>query len=1208
MKRTLAFLLSFWLLLALLPGTALGEEERFVIRSPEDLERLAERCVLDTASLDLEVILEADLDLSGRELRPIPLFAGHFDGQGHSIRGLRIREAASVTGLFRQLLPGSLVENLSVAGTLTPAGRADRVGGICGLNRGTLRNCAFSGTVSGSRSVGGICGFCGEEALVEGCLSEGSVSGQHQVGGIAGENRGLLLNCENRAAVNTEPPEVLLSEAELELNLDFSPEEVLDITDVGGVAGCSAGTLRGCENSGAVGRLHMGYNIGGLAGRQSGVTENCRNQGPVSGRKDVGGLVGQLDPEARWSFTENRLTELREKLTLLKQKTDELAEAAGEEGSAVSEGIRELVSALERGGTAAEALSEETVQWLDSNLEALNALGSHFRASAEGLEPVMAALTDFTAALPAVTASLEEAFSALGKAASRAGDGLEEAEDAFRAGEAGLGSLQASAQQLGLGLRRLKDGLGDPQEVQAALEAISGGLSGLAEAWGRVEDALTLLSALVRDSSLPSPDELRELVEPLLLSARETLRDAAEDLRDADIYQIGEDIKLRLRENWEDLREADVYQIGEDVELWLRENLEELRETDFRQMGEDVGLWLQEGWLALKSTLGGYLLRLQAAAASRLEEAASPWQALRLLGEGTSRLLAAPDAAELQSFLTGTETAFGSLAAALGSWTAAGAEAREALEQFAGTGDEVSRASGLTSEAIGKLGEALEALQRAAAGLRDLAKQLSDNPAQALTPLPADSEAGEALFSALRDAGSAVSGLSEKTGGVLQEELQAVSDGIYDMIELLLSSLQGSREENGVDVEDVSAAAVGASALVLDCSNVSPVDGESNVGGIVGAISLELSFDREDDWELSSFLSGTARYLIYAGVRGCENEGAVTARRTAAGGIVGRMDYGAAADCASAGDVSTAGDYAGGIAGYSAGALLDCRARSWLSGGNFVGGIAGFGHRVENCLSLPGFAGKAEFQGAIAGDADGPVRGNVYSDSPVGGVNGFSFAEEALPVSYAELRERSGGAAVFETVKVTFLREGESVTVTELPYGGRLESLPQVPDREGQRWRWDPFERDSVKRSLTVEGHYASPISTLSSGEPLPLFLAEGRFYDGQRLRVESVAGEDGEIAHTLTVEGYEGPLTVRMRETGQGEVLRLSPEGEQPLEALRDGSYLVFSLENGGTVTFREGEKSGLPKPLLWIGAGGIPAAGILLLLLRRRRKRRGK
>ncbi len=254
MKKIIPLLLLLCFVLSLLPCAVLAEEEEqpsFVIRSREDLEKLAELCVLDTASLGLEVLLASDLDLEGREFSPIPLFAGHFDGQGHSIRGLKLTRAASVTGLFRQILPGAAVENLSVSGKVTPAGTAEQVGGLCGWNGGTLRGCSFAGTVAGSRSVGGLCGAVGPAGLVEDCACEGSVSGLHQVGGVAGENRGAVRGCLNRAEVNTEESSASFpAEPSLELGLSLSAEEILDVTDVGGIAGLCAGTLADCENLG----------------------------------------------------------------------------------------------------------------------------------------------------------------------------------------------------------------------------------------------------------------------------------------------------------------------------------------------------------------------------------------------------------------------------------------------------------------------------------------------------------------------------------------------------------------------------------------------------------------------------------------------------------------------------------------------------------------------------------------------------------------------------------------------------------------------------------------------------------------------------------------------------------------------------------------------------------------------------------------------
>ena len=48
----------------------------------------------------------------------------------------------------------------------------------------------------------------------------------------------------------------------------------------------------------------MGYNVGGIVGRQSGYLDGCRNTGTVRGRKDVGGIAGQLEPQVTLRYDE----------------------------------------------------------------------------------------------------------------------------------------------------------------------------------------------------------------------------------------------------------------------------------------------------------------------------------------------------------------------------------------------------------------------------------------------------------------------------------------------------------------------------------------------------------------------------------------------------------------------------------------------------------------------------------------------------------------------------------------------------------------------------------------------------------------------------------------------------------------------------------------------------------------------------------------
>ena len=75
------------------------EKEPVVISTPEELLALAEACRLDTYSEALTVTLAADIDLSGMDVAPIPVFAGIFDGGGHCITGLQLAKHKELTGV-----------------------------------------------------------------------------------------------------------------------------------------------------------------------------------------------------------------------------------------------------------------------------------------------------------------------------------------------------------------------------------------------------------------------------------------------------------------------------------------------------------------------------------------------------------------------------------------------------------------------------------------------------------------------------------------------------------------------------------------------------------------------------------------------------------------------------------------------------------------------------------------------------------------------------------------------------------------------------------------------------------------------------------------------------------------------------------------------------------------------------------------------------
>lgn len=185
--------------------------------------------------------LTDDIYVSG-EWTPIGSYpyAGTFDGQGHTISGLRIYSDIGDSGpfgFFRGTETNSVIRDVRIENS-SFYGWTD-VGGVCGINNGIIENCYFTGTVSGRVNVGGVCG----------------------------SNNGTIKNCYNNGSV--------------------SCCSTGDIGIYGGVCGENFGTIENCYNTGIV----SGFcTVGGVCGNNNKIIENCYNTGTVSGQEKVGGV------------------------------------------------------------------------------------------------------------------------------------------------------------------------------------------------------------------------------------------------------------------------------------------------------------------------------------------------------------------------------------------------------------------------------------------------------------------------------------------------------------------------------------------------------------------------------------------------------------------------------------------------------------------------------------------------------------------------------------------------------------------------------------------------------------------------------------------------------------------------------------------------------------------------------------------------------
>lgn len=344
------------------------------ITTEQELAELAENCKLDNWSKDKMVQLKNDIVLKEYKELVIPTFGGRWEGNGYQISGLYITDAGSVQGLFRYLQESAVIQNLTVEGSVRPDGSRSQVGGIVGANYGKIYNCHFRGTVKGDSQVGGIAGVNEKSGEIRNCSSSAKVMGNHSTGGIAGSNHGVLNYCNNKGTVNTSSEDVSynLEDITMEKLEDInSTENVSAHTDTGGIAGLSDGKIYYCSNEGTIGYQHVGYNVGGIVGRlHQGYLQSCTNRGNVLGRKDVGGVVGQMEPFLEVIYLSDKLQELDSETEYFLDLLDATQSNMRQYGSQASQLVKSISASLKTANAAGgELLSIGNETWYVFNQE-----------------------------------------------------------------------------------------------------------------------------------------------------------------------------------------------------------------------------------------------------------------------------------------------------------------------------------------------------------------------------------------------------------------------------------------------------------------------------------------------------------------------------------------------------------------------------------------------------------------------------------------------------------------------------------------------------------------------------------------------------------------------------------------------------------------------------------------------------------------------
>ena len=154
---------------------------------------LGDNITYDADALTLDLDNDGNNDSNYMPVGKNGSFMGNFDGQGHTISGIRV----NANGMDRIGVFGfndGTVKNLTVSDCLF-AGDG-YVGAIAGVNWGTVENCHVAAGVSviGNNTVGGVVG-ANDRGFVLGCTSAATLSAKEYAryfGGIAGGNASTL--------------------------------------------------------------------------------------------------------------------------------------------------------------------------------------------------------------------------------------------------------------------------------------------------------------------------------------------------------------------------------------------------------------------------------------------------------------------------------------------------------------------------------------------------------------------------------------------------------------------------------------------------------------------------------------------------------------------------------------------------------------------------------------------------------------------------------------------------------------------------------------------------------------------------------------------------------------------------------------------------------------------------------------------------------
>lgn len=284
----------------------------FLINDEADLVALSQEVNTGNTFKGSRIVLNNDLNLNlsfppignaDKNGTPMKVFEGVFDGNGKTIKGLKIQQING-GAMFGCIGRSGVVKNLTVEcsgfSSYSVSGRYNGI--IAATNHGLVANCKCSV----SETFNSNCDLGSQSSLIRGW------------GGIAGRNYGSIVSCEFRGTVNLYAPESGgIAGSNCGLIKDCVNYGNFNVTGSGTIGGIAGETLLGttypfrddrkyiasiedCINYGTIHANGEYFTASGVAGNGYGTVERCSNYGNISvdannGKSFIAGVAAGND-------------------------------------------------------------------------------------------------------------------------------------------------------------------------------------------------------------------------------------------------------------------------------------------------------------------------------------------------------------------------------------------------------------------------------------------------------------------------------------------------------------------------------------------------------------------------------------------------------------------------------------------------------------------------------------------------------------------------------------------------------------------------------------------------------------------------------------------------------------------------------------------------------------------------------------------------